>query len=143
MDWTTYEQNRRATLKERLSVRVDEAMERLQSLKHDIENLRAEDHAAIARKASEIRQRIDGQRTSSEGLREEASRWLHERADEGEDVVQSWRAKRAVRRLERRAEHAEEFAVSALVNAMIEADEAEMAILEAFQARLDADVAAA
>lgn len=132
-----------STLKERLQVRVEEARERLEGLKRDLENLRAEDPRAVDRRASELRQRIEAQQTSAEGLREEAASWRHEQEEGGEELVKTWREKHAVRRLERRADRAEENAVNALVNAMIDADVAEMAILEAFQARLDAEAAAA
>jgi hypothetical protein len=129
-------------LKERLQQRVEEARQRLESVQQDIRELRVEDHGALDRKVSEIRERIDSQRTSSEGLREEASSWLQDKAEQAGEVIEKWRQKRAVRHLEARAERAEEYAITALVNAMIDADEAEMAILEAFQARLDANAAA-
>ena len=139
---TTYGPSSIASLKERLQQRVEEARRRLERVQQDIRDLRVEDHEALDRMAREIRQRIDSQRTSAEGLREEASSWLDDKAEQGDEVLQSWRQKRSVRQLANRAERAEEYAITALVNAMIDADEAEMAILEAFQARLDANAAA-
>jgi hypothetical protein len=124
-------------------VRVAEAKERLESLQRDLEDLHAEDPRAIDQKAAEVRQRIDAERTSAEELRADAATWRHEQEEDGEERVRSWRAKRAVRPLERRADRAEEYAFNALVNALIDADVAELAILEAFQARLDAEAAAA
>ncbi len=132
-----------STLKERLQVWVAEARERLENLQRDLDNLHVEDPRAIEQRAAEIRQRIDAERTAAEGLRADAAAWRHEEEEGGEAIARSWREKRAVRPLERRADRAEEYAENALVNTMIDADVAELAILDAFRAHLDAEIAAA
>lgn len=128
-------------LKEKLRERLDETRQRLEQAKTDIENLRAEDQAAVRAKAAEIRERIDSQKARAQTVRGQMSSWLKEKQEAGESAISSWRQKREIKRLEHRADRAEEYAVNAFVVAMNDADEAEMAVLEALEARLDADAA--
>lgn len=130
-----------ARLKEKLQQRIDEARQRLEDVRHDIANLRAENQEDIRRKRAEIQLRIDAQKERARDVREQVSGWLREKAEQGDEAITSWRHKRAIKRLENRADRAEEYAVNALVVAMMDADEAEMAMLDALQARLDAEAA--
>ena len=129
------------TLKEKLKGRLEEARQRLEQAKTDIENLHAEDEAAVRAKAAEIRERIESQKARAQSVKSQVSGWLREKQEQGESAISSWRQKREIKRLEHRADKAEEYAVNAFVVAMMDADEAEMAVLEAFAARLDADAA--
>jgi len=128
-------------LVEKLRGALDQARERLETAKRDIDELRSQDEEHLRAKAGEIQQRIDSQRDRAVQVRDQVATWLSEKKEQGEEAVKSWRQKRQIRRLENRAERAEEYAVNALVVAMIDADDAEMAMLEAIQARLDADAA--
>lgn len=130
-----------AKLKEKLQQRIDEARQRLEDVKSDIANLHHENQEDIRKKRAEIQQRIDAQQERARDVRDQVSGWLREKAEQGEEAITSWRQKRAIKRLESRADRAEEYAVNALVVAMMDADEAEMAMLDALQARLDAEAA--
>jgi chromosome segregation ATPase len=130
-----------AELKQKLQQRIDEAKQQLDNVKKDIAQLREEDKEAIRAKAAEIRQRIDAQQDKTKELREKASSWAREKSEQTTDAIQSWRQKRAVKKLQDRADRAEEYAVNALVYTMMYADEAEVAMIDAVEARLDADEA--
>jgi hypothetical protein len=131
------------TLKEKLQRHLDEAKQRMDQARHDIATLQEEDKESIRKKADEVRQRLDAQQARAQELRDRVSSWLRDEKQQTDAQVASWRKKREIKHLERRADRAEEYAVSAVVTAMMDADEAEIAVLDALDARLDAEVAAA
>jgi len=70
------------------------------------------------------------------------SAWLSDKKQQSDDQIRTWRQKRELTHLERRADRAEEYTINTVVMAMMDADEAEVAVLDALDARVDADVAA-
>lgn len=130
-------------LKEKLQQHLEEAKQRMDRAKQEIARLREEDKENLRENRAEIQQRIQNQQDQAKQLRDQASEWLREKKQQTDEQVASWRQKREVKHLERRAGRAEEYAVNAVVIAMMDADEAEIAVLDALDARLDADTASA
>ena len=130
-----------AELKERLQQHLDNAKQRMAQVKQDIADLHERDKESIRKKSSEVKARIQAQQAQFQQLQEQVAEWMREKQDQTDDKVMSWRQKREIKRLEKRADRAEDYAVSAVVIAMMDADEAEAAVLDALDARLDADVA--
>jgi DNA anti-recombination protein RmuC len=137
----TTEPTNTAQLKAVFEHHLEEAKQRLEQAKQDLAGVRASDKESIRQKSAEIRQRVHDQEQRANELRDEAASWLKDKKAHSEEQISSWRQRRELKHLERRADRAEEYAVNALVVAMLDADEAEIAALDALDARLDADQA--
>ncbi|NVB79097.1 MAG: hypothetical protein HOV81_11920 [Kofleriaceae bacterium] len=132
-----------ADLKQRLQTRLDEARQRLDGVQKDLQNLREEDKESVRAKAAEIRKRIDEHQQKATELKTQAAEWLKEKKEQTEDAISSWRQKLEIKRLIHRAERAEDYAVNAVAVAIMDIQNAEMAMLEALEARLDVEAGAA
>jgi chromosome segregation ATPase len=132
-----------ASVKQTLQEQFSKVQQRLATAKQDIDKLAAQDREMIRQKADEIRARMQQEQEEAKKTRSEMSQWLQAKKEETEEKLASWRAKRDIEHLQRRADRAEEHAMNMVVNALIDADEAEVAMLDALEARLDADTAAA
>lgn len=128
-------------LKQKLQQHLEIAKQRMEQVKQDIATVRAEDKESIRKMRTEIQARVEAQKEDAKQRRDQVSRWLQDKKEQGEAQVKSWREKREMKHLQKRADRAEEYAVNAVIVAMMDADDAEIAVLEAFDARLDADVA--
>ena len=131
-----------SSLKQKLQEHLAKAQEKLASAKQEIAGLAEQDKQAIRRKAEEIRSRMKSDKEEAERRRKGMSEWLESRKQHTDDQIASWRQKREIKHLQKRADRAEEYAVNIVFTAMVDADEAEAAVLEALEARLDADSAA-
>ena len=85
---------------------------------------------------------MEAQKERSRQVRADLASWEREKASHTKEAVASWRQKRETRKLQSRADRAEDYAVNAIVVAVMDADEAEEAVLEAVAARIDAAAAA-
>jgi hemerythrin len=132
-----------SALKEKLQQHIEDAKRRMEQVKQDIANLREQDKESIRKKTAEIQQRIQAQRQQAEQLRDQITAWMRDKKQQTDEQVTTWRKKRELKHLQRRADRAEEYAINVVVSAMMDADEAEVAVLDALDARLDADTAAA
>jgi hypothetical protein len=121
---------------------LEEAKQRLTQAKQDLAELNEEDKEAIRKKSAEIQQRIKAQQTRLQGLRDDIAAWIGEKKQQTDEQVMSWRQKRELKHLQKRADRAEEHAVNSVVVAIMDADEAEAAVLDALDARIDAATAA-
>jgi chromosome segregation ATPase len=131
-----------SALKEKLQQHIEDAKQRMEQVKQDIANLREQDKESIRKKTAEIQQRIQAQQQRAEQLRDQITTWMRDKKQQTDEQVMTWRKKRELKHLERRADRAEEYAINVVVSAMMDADEAEVAVLDALDARLDADTAA-
>ncbi len=130
-------------LKKRLQHQLDEAKQRLDNARQDIADLHEADKAALRAKATEVQERIDAQKQRAQQLQQQVSSWMAEKKQHSDEAIASWREKRQIKHLEKRADRAEEYAVNAVIVAMMDADDAELAVLDALDARLDVEEAAA
>jgi chromosome segregation ATPase len=140
---TQHEPQNTASVKQKLQEQLSKVQQRLASAKQDIEKVAAQDRETIHQRADEIRARMQEEQEQAEKTRSEISQWLQTKKEHTEEKVASWRQKRDIERLQRRADRAEEYALNMVVNALIDADEAEVAVLDALEARLDAESASA
>lgn len=65
--------------------------------------------------------------------------WLEAKKSELHSQIDEWKAKREVEKLVSRADRAENYAASAIVFAAAAVQEAQIAVLEAIEARIAAD----
>ena len=129
-------------LTHKLNMHLDQAQERLEDAKQQIEELAEENQETLRAVAQDVRDRIDQHRIRAEEVRRDVADWIEDKRQQTQEAITTWRQKRELKHLERRADRAEEYAVNALTIAMLDADEAELAVIDAIEARLDAEEAA-
>ncbi|HEY6006578.1 MAG TPA: hypothetical protein VIV57_27105 [Anaeromyxobacter sp.] len=129
-------------LKQKLQRHVDAARRKLDDLKQDLATLREEDRDALRQKSEEIHREVEAHRERARQLRADVESWEREKVSHTKEAVSSWRQRREIHKLRSRADRAEDYAVNAIVIAMMDAEEAEEAVLEAVAARIDAAAAA-
>jgi DNA mismatch repair ATPase MutS len=132
-----------AELKEKLQQQLDMARQRLEAAKKEIASVHEEDKESIRKKSEELKQRIATHQERAAQLREQVASWIEIKKQQTDEQVATWRQKRELKHLEKRADRAAEYAVNLVATAMMDADDAEAAVLDALDARLDADLAAA
>jgi len=135
--------NSTTKLKEKLQEQFDAAKQRLEDVKQEIASLHEADKESISKMSAAVQQRIEQQQDKIQALRTQVDSWIQEKKSQSKETIASWRQKREIKHLERRADRAEEYALNAVIVAMMDADDAEMAVLDALDARLDAEAAAA
>ena len=136
------EQKSTSELKAKLQQHLDDAKQRIAQVRQDLAELHDRDKESIRKKSSEVKARIQAQQARMAQMRDEVVSWMREKQDQTDEKVTSWRQKRELKRLARRADRAEDYAVNILMMTMWDADEAEAAVLDALDARIDADAAA-
>lgn len=101
-------------------------------------------HLEAAPKEAEnaIHSKLDTAKTKLEAKKQEianAKTKLGERVEAKKTEIEDWKAKREHKKLAARADRAEDYAAAAIVVALAAVEEAEVAILEAVAARMDAE----
>lgn len=130
-------------LKQKLSQQIDAARHKLELLKRDIADLRADDMALLRERQTEIRDRIDQQRSRAESIQSKIASWRRETRTRAVDAITSWEQRREIEKLEAHAKRAEDIALDMVSVAAHDFEEAEQAVLEALAARMEADQALA
>jgi hypothetical protein len=130
-------------LKQKLSAQIDAAKRKLELLKRDIADLHAEDMAVLRERQTEIRERLDQQRSRTESIQSKIAGWRSETRARAVDAITSWEQRREIEKLEAHAKRAEEIALDMVNVAAHDFEEAEQALLEALAARMEADQALA
>ncbi|HEY3355721.1 MAG TPA: hypothetical protein VGQ83_20890 [Polyangia bacterium] len=129
-------------LRKKLQQHVEEARTKLEGLKKDIANVHEEDREALRQKSEEIHKAVAAKKEQARQMRADLESWEREKVSHTQEAIASWRQKRELRKLQSRADRAEDYAVNALSIAIMDAEEAEEAMLEAVAARIDAVAAA-
>jgi chromosome segregation ATPase len=122
---------------------LTEADNRLQGLKGQIEKANEETRDAIETKLQQAKSDLEAQKRKAEDRQHEVKSYLEEKRAEAKHDIDDWKKKRELKKLEKRAERRESYAADTLLFAMAAIDEANVAVLEALEARLDADDAEA
>ena len=130
-----------AELKQKLQAHIAEARRKADELQQDLDVLEERDQEKLRQRSQEIRARIEAQRERLRELRVRLEEWQHEKASHTKEAIASWRQRRELHKLEARAEHAEDYAVNAVVIAVMDMDAAGEAVLDALAARMEADAA--
>jgi hypothetical protein len=130
-------------LKQRLSQQIDAAKRKLELLKKDISELRDDDMAGLSERQTELRTRLEQQRSLAEQLQTRIASWKSERRSRAVDAISSWEQRREIEKLEAHAQKAEDIALDMVTVATHDFEEAEQAVLEALAARMEAEQALA
>jgi hypothetical protein len=128
-------------LKDKFKQQLDDARKKVDQIKQEISGARAQDKQALSEKRDEIHQRIEAQKERGEEMRKDLKAWQAEKVNHTKDAISTWRKRRELAKLEKRADRAEESAVNMLIVAMLDAEAAEDAMLEAMAARIDFETA--
>ena len=130
-------------LKQKLNQQIDAARGKLDALKKEVVSLHEEDMETLRGKQDEIRARLDRQKEQARQLQASIAKWKEDKISHTKEAVAAWRQRREVAKLQDRAEKAEDYAVRMVNLAAIDFEEAEHAIIEAVEARFDAEIASA
>ena len=122
---------------------LTEADNRLQHLKAQLETANRETRDAIQAKLEEAKSSLDQQKQKAKDREHQIKSYLEEKKAEAQHDIADWKKRREIKKLEKRAERREEYAADTILIAMAAIDEAHVAVLEALDARLDADEAQA
>jgi small-conductance mechanosensitive channel len=114
---------------------------RLLSVRDALRTAPGEAADTLQAKLEQARQKLEARQEEVQDLREKAAQWLTAKKAEAKATIDEWVASREKDRLEARATRAAEYAAAAVVLAAAAIDEAEVATLEAVQARLLAEAA--
>jgi regulator of replication initiation timing len=127
------------TLKRKLAQQIDEAKEKLDMLKRDIGSMHDEDADGLSLRRSEIRARIDQQKSHAQQLQDKITNWKNEKKAHTIDAIAAWQEQREIEKLQKRADRAEDYALDMVTIAANDFEEAEQAIFEAIAARREAE----
>ena len=130
-------------LKRKISEQIDAAKQKLDMLKRDIAGMHEQDMAALRERQTEIRARLEQQKSRAHQLQDRITNWKNEKQAQTIDAIASWKQKLELEKLERHAERAEDYALDMVTIAANDFEEAEQAVFEAIAARLEADQALA
>ena len=114
---------------------------RLQHLKGQLETANQETREAIQSKLDKAKADLDERKRTAEDRRQQVKSYLEEKLAEAQHDIDDWKKRREIKKLERRAERSEKYAADTVLFAMAAIDEANVAILEALDARLDVEEA--
>ncbi len=112
---------------------------RLQDLKGQVENANQETREAIQAKLDQAKANLDEQKRKAEDRQQRIKSYLDDKVTETQHDINDWKTKREIKKLERRAERREGYAADTVLIAMAAIDEANFAVLEALEARFDAE----
>ena len=130
--------------------KIDEFTENLRIKLTAVDDTRKDLKAKVAKKAKNVQEdakkhrdavkaRVEAARATANAARADMKKWADEQKTATSETIADWKAKRETRKLENRAEIAELYAAAAAEVAYEALDEAELAALEAWLARADAD----
>lgn len=119
------------------------AENRLQYLKVQVDNAGQETREAIQTKLDQAKSDLEEQKHKADERQHRVKSYLEDKVAEAQHDISDWKAKHELKKLEKRAERREYYAADTVLIAMAAIDEANVAILEALEARLDADDAEA
>lgn len=130
-------------LREQHNKRMADVEARFAKFKENVAAAHAENIEAARAKLDEVKKGIDERRQEADEARAKIKTYAEEKAAEAQSRVEDWKTQRRIDKLERRVEDAEWHAGEATLVALQAIDDADVAVLEAVAARLDAEEAAA
>ena len=123
--------------------RLNAVEEHLDNIKQRLSTSSKETRAAVEAKVEEARKKVDAQKQKVEKAKADAKAHLDEKKAETKSKIEEWKANREQHKLENRADRSEEYAAMCILIAADGVAEAELATLEAIDARLLAEEFAA
>jgi hypothetical protein len=128
-------------LGKKLHEKLDGGIEHLKSTKTRLESVEKETEATIHSKLEAAKNSLDTKKEEALAAKNRVEDFLEEKKAETKSIVEDWKFKHDVKKLEKRAKKAEKHAESSIALALYFAEEAEVAIWEAVAARIDVDTA--
>ena len=113
--------------------------EHLGQIKQRLTTSRNESRAAVEAKVGEVKAKLEAQRQKVEQAKADAKNRIEEKKTETASKIEEWKTDRAQHKLEKRADRSEDYAAACIVIAADSVVEAELATLEAIEARLLAE----
>jgi hypothetical protein len=129
-------------LGKKLHAKLDSSIDRLKAAKGHLEEVHKETEAAIQTKLKAAKETLEAKKQEAAAAKARMEEYVEAKKAETQAAVAEWKANRDRKKLEKRAERAEKYAEASIEVALLSADEAQVAILEAVAARRDADDAA-
>ncbi len=114
---------------------------RLKTMGTNIQTLPEQGEKALREKVDEIRRKLQAEKDRVDTIRSNIKARAEQKMHETKEAVSEWKTKREIRRLNARADRDEAYAADAIDFAVASIAEAELAVLEAAVARIDADLA--
>lgn len=115
--------------------------QRLAAMKANITASHKNTEAAVQKQLDKVKTDFEARKHEAESAREKMHAYIRDKKAETEAKITGWKTRRELDKLERRAEDAEEYAAHAVLVAVSAVDEADVAMLEAIAARIEADEA--
>ncbi len=98
-----------------------------------------ETEAAIQTKLNVAKETLDAKKQEVAAAKAKMEEFVEAKKAETQAAVAEWKANRDRKKLEKRSERAQKYAEACIAVALCSAEEAEVAIIEAVAARIDAD----
>lgn len=112
---------------------------KLNHTKADLEKVPQETQHLLQSKLEVAKAQLAENQQKAEEAKTNMQQWLEAKKSELHSQIDEWKAQREVEKLVSRADRAENYAVSAIVFAAAAVQEAQIAVLEAIEARIAAD----
>jgi hypothetical protein len=117
--------------------------EHLSQIKQRLDTSGKESRAAIEAKVGEAKAKLDAQRQKVDKAKADAKNRIEEKKAETASKIEEWKTNREQHKLEKRADRSEDYAAACIWIAADSVAEADLATLEAIEARLLAEEFAA
>jgi phenylalanyl-tRNA synthetase alpha subunit len=111
----------------------------LGQIKQRLDTSGKESRAAIETKVGEAKAKLDAQRQKVDKAKEDAKNRIEEKKAETTSKIEEWKTNREQHKLEKRADRCEDYAAACIFIAADSVAEADLATLEAIEARLLAE----
>ena len=119
--------------------RLTKVDDRIQGFKASIDSINAKAKADIQSQLDKVKASFEARKQEAEEVRNRIKVNIEEKKAETEAKIEEWKHGRDVKKLEKRAQRAEDYAADRAWLAMVSVEEAELAMLEAIAARIEAD----
>jgi dsDNA-specific endonuclease/ATPase MutS2 len=126
-------------LGKKLHAKLDSGIDRLKVAKTHLEGVHKETEAAIQTKLNAAKETLDAKKQEIAAAKTGMEKFAEAKKAETQAAVAEWKANRDRKKLEKRAARAGKYAGDCIEVALFFATEAQVAILEAVAARIDAD----
>jgi vacuolar-type H+-ATPase subunit I/STV1 len=115
----------------------------LGQVKTKVEAVPDDTQAALRAKLDEAKAKVEAKKQEVEAFKVTLEEWATAKQTETEESIQAWVDQKEIEKLNTRADRAEDYAAAAMMFAVAAMEEADLATLEAIDARMAADTAAA
>ena len=123
----------------KLPTKLDYGIDRLKSAKAYLEDFKKDTKDAVQTRIKASKEALEEKKQEAEAAKNRLEEFVEDKKAETQAAVAEWKTMRDLKKLEKRAERAQKRAEASIALALYYVEEAEVAILEAVAARIDAD----